>query len=133
MMFQSFNSQSERIKKIGSDCLEFQFCRKKMGTPVKMIVSVSNVKPRDNASLYVSGENLDSGLFGKNYGDFFTDGVYANGESGPLDWCGINYYTPEQVKFISEKLKARNSADDRILLGWLQKAEKYNGFYVLGV
>lgn len=131
MIFRQFRSQNERSAKIGSDCIELQYCRKKRGTPVSRIVDVNAIKNRDNTSLYFSDD--DSEKFYAEYSEIFCGGIYSNGESGPVDFYGINWYSPEQVKLVCAKLKERASEDDRVLLDWLEKARKYNGIYILGV
>lgn len=128
-MFLSFESQEERREYGGSDFLELQFCRLPVGTPVKEIVDIDNIKDWKDDSLYVSDETD----FVKIYGSFFTGGVYNNLQTGAVDLCGINYYSPKQTeKMISQLLKEKPT-DYKRLICWLKEALSYNGFYVLGI
>ena len=78
-----------------------------------------------------NGEDLEA--FYAEYGTIFRDGYYENGERGIADWCGINYYPPEQTMRIVELLKKENPRDAQVLLDWLADADKYNGLYLLGL
>ena len=51
-------------------------------------------------SLYIDDEDA----FYANYGSVFNRGLYSNLKTGPLDIFGINYYAPEQLDSIIEKL-----------------------------
>ena len=82
-------------------------------------------------SLYISGDDMD--LFYQSYGDIITGGVYNNGDRGPMDLFGINFYSREQTHEIIERLAEEKPPGYQILCRWLQADEQSLGFYVLGV
>lgn len=129
MTFHIFNSQNERRNYGGSAFIELQFCKLPLQTPTKEIVAVDNIRNWQNDSLYIDDENE----FFERYSDIFTGGTYNNLESGVVDIYGINYYSPQQTKMIREALCAKSSAENDVLIGWLERAEGYSGFYILGI
>ncbi len=131
MIFHRFFDQQERRERFGGDCLEFQHCKLPQGTDIKTLVAVDSIKHWQDESIYLSGD--DWNLFIEHYGDIITGGTYANGECGPLDLCGINYFTAEQRSEIIHLLEEKQPLDCKALLLWLQEAADSNGFYVLGL
>lgn len=67
------------------------------------------------------------------YSDVLGEAMYTDKKSGPVYPFGPNYYPPEQVPAMLDRLRERNTEDDRTLAKWLLKATEHNGFYVLGV
>lgn len=130
MLFHIFNNQDERRTFGGSDFLELQFCQLKRGTSIKNIVSADNIINWRDDSLYIYGDDYD--VFYKNYKNIFNNGVYNNLKSGEIDWCGINYYTPEQVKVMIKALEKNKPKDYQVVSDWLNKAAEFNGVYILG-
>ena len=131
MLFHSFHSQAERRKFGGSDFVEIQYCRFPKGTSLREVVSIDAIKLWKDDSLYIFGDDLD--LFYQNYGDIITGGVYNNGERGPMDLYGINFYSREQTSEIMERLAEEKPPEHQILCRWLQAGEQHLGFYLLGV
>ena len=131
MLFHSFHSQAERREFGGSDFVEIQYCRFPKGTSLREVVSIDAIKHWKDDSLYIFGDDLD--LFYQNYGDIITGGVYNNGERGPMDLCGINFYSREQTSEIMERLAEEKPPEHQILCRWLQAGEQHLGFYLLGV
>lgn len=131
MLFHSFHSQAERRKFGGSDFVEIQYCRFPKGTSLREVVSIDAIKHWKDDSLYIFGDDLD--LFYQNYGDIITGGVYNNGERGPMDLYGINFYSREQTSEIMERLAEEKPLEHQILCRWLQAGEQHLGFYLLGV
>ena len=131
MLFHSFHSQAERRKFGGSDFVEIQYCRFPKGTSLREVVSIDAIKHWKDDSLYIFGDDLD--LFYQNYGDIITGGVYNNGERGPMDLYGINFYSREQTNEIMERLAEEKPPEHQILCRWLQAGEQCLGFYLLGV
>ena len=133
MLFHAFRSQEERRAYGGGDFLQFAFCTLDRGTPIQNIVSNEAVSPLlwNNSSLYLSGDDWNE--FYDDYGTILTSATYANLEKGPLDWCGINYFSPEQLGLIIEQLQTKQPKDYAPLLAWLKQGTGYNGFYVLGL
>ena len=131
LLFYSFSSQTERRESGGSNFIEFQCCKLKRGTSIKKIISVDHIEHWKNNSLYLSGDNMEEFLL--LYSNIFNKGIYNNGKSGAVDLFGINYYPPELEKAIVNRLRERNSEDDRILTDWLMTADEHNGLYILGV
>ena len=129
-MFYRFWGQDERRAFGGGDFYELQFCRLPAGTPIKRIVDVG-VEHWRNDSLYVPGD--DTALFDREYGEIFTGGACNNLQSGPWDWCGINYYDPGLTEKIIAEVLERKPRESTKLLLWLYEARGYNGFYLLGV
>lgn len=128
-MFYRFRDQGERRAFGGGYFYELQFCRHPAGTPVRQIVN--RVEYWRDDSLYVSGD--DSELFDREYGGIFTGGTYANLQTGPWDWCGINYYVPALMEKIIADILEKKPAEHETLLKWLYEARSFNGFYLLGV
>ena len=131
MLFHSFQSQAERREFGGSDFIEIQYCRLPEGTSLREIVSIDAIKHWKDDSLYISGDDMD--LFYQSYGDIITGGVYNNGDRGPMDLFGINFYSREQTNEIMERLAEEKPPEHQILCRWLQADEQSLGFYVLGV
>lgn len=128
-MFYRFWDQEERNEFNGGDFLELQYCRLPVGTPVERIVDHTEFWRDD--SLYVSGD--EDALFYREYGDIFTGGTYANLKTGPMDWCGVNYYGPELTERIIEAILEKKPPKSTKVLLWLYEARRFNGFYILGV
>ena len=131
MLFHIFNTQDERRAFGGSAFLELQFCQLKRGTDINDIVSVERIDNWRNSSLYMHGSDWE--LFYKEYKDIFKNGTYNNLECGEIDWCGINYYSPEQVEEIIKALEDKKPEDYMVVSEWLVKAKEYNGVYILGL
>jgi hypothetical protein len=133
MLFHTFASQEERRAFGGSDFVEFQMCKLERGASLEKIISIGDedIHHFKEDSLYLYGDDMNT--FYAIYGEIFQGGYYPNGECGPVDYCGINYYTLEQTMCIIEKLKKEKPADSQILLAWLSDAAEYNGLYLLGV
>lgn len=130
MLFYTFSTQEERRNFGGSDFIELQYCRLKWGTSLRGITSACRTHWEDD-SLYVPGQHMDEFLAA--YSDVLGEALYPNTKSGPVYPFGPNYYPPERVSAIVDRLHERNSEDDRTLSKWLLKATEHNGFYVLGV
>jgi hypothetical protein len=130
-MFRTFSSEEERREFGGSYFIELQYCRWKPGTEIERIISVDAIENWKDDSLYIYGD--DDNKFISHYGNIFTGGVYNNGKSGVVDIYGINYYSQELTELILEQVKGMKLFNDPILLGWLETAKKYNGFYILGL
>ena len=131
MLLHIFHSQEERREFGGSYFIEFQYCRLAQGTKPEKIVSADTVEHWKNDSLYLYGD--DDNEFISRYGSIFTGGIYANGKSGVVDLCGINYYSREQTERIIKEIQKKPLPDAQVLLHWLQKAKENAGFYVLGL
>ncbi len=131
MKFYTFNSQEERRSFGGSYFIEIQYCRSDKNSRLAEIISVDSFEPWKDDSLYIYGD--DDNEFVSLFGDIFSGGTYSNGESGPVDMCGINYYSPEQTQLIIEKITEAKPLDYEQLLKWLKEAKVYNGFYILGL
>ena len=132
MLFHSFSSQEERRKFSNGDFLQFVFCKLDRGTAVEEIVSNRAVAPLlwNHSSLYLCGDDWNE--FCEAYGEIITGGTYENLEAGYLDWCGINYFSPEQMQHIIKRLREEKPKDYPLLWNWLEQGTQYNGFYLLG-
>ena len=131
MLFHSFQSQAERREFGGSDFIEIQYCRLPEGTSLREIVSIDAIKHWKDDSLYIFGDDLD--LFYQNYRDIITGGVYNNGDCGPMDLLGINFYAGAQAAAMIDRLTEKKPPEYQILCQWLQAGRQYLGVYVLGV
>ena len=133
MLFHSFSSQDERRKFGNGDFLQFVFCKLDRGSAVEEIVSNRAVAPLlwNHSSLYLCGDDWSE--FCEAYGEIITGGTYENLETGYLDWCGINYFSPEQMQHIIKRLREEKPKDYHLLLTWLEQGTQYNGFYLLGL
>lgn len=129
MLFHTFRSQAERRRQGGSCFVELQFCRMPPGTPVRRLVDVDSIRNWMDDSLYVDDETA---LY-REYGRFFTGGVYNNLRRGPVDLYGINYYESAMIDPLMERLRREQPPEYETLLGWLERAKDYNGFYILGI
>ena len=129
MLFHTFRSQAERRRQGGSCFVELQFCRMPPGTPVRRLVDVNSIRNWMDDSLYVDDETA---LY-REYGRFFTGGVYNNLRRGPVDLYGINYYESAMIEPLMEQLRREQPPEYETLLGWLERAKDYNGFYILGI
>lgn len=128
-MFYTFTSQEERRRVGGSCFIEFQFCKLPIDTKINKIVSVDSINNWLNDSLYISDENY----FYEEYSNIFDYGIYSNLERGIVDIYGINYYPPELIEVIINKILKETPSDYKKLVEWLEKAKAYNGFYILGI
>ena len=115
MLFLHFKSQKER-RAIGGSCF--------------VEISYDDGSWRDD-SLYVHGGAMN--VFYDRYSTIFCNGEYANGKKGVVDMWGVNYYSPEETIRIIERLQARGSINDLLLLKWLEFVEPGDGFWILGI
>ena len=129
MLFHTFRSQAERRRQGGSCFVELQFCRMPPGTPVRRLVDVDSIRNWMDDSLYVDDETV---LY-REYGRFFTGGVYNNLRRGPVDLYGINYYESAMIDPLMERLRREQPPEYETLMSWLERAKDYNGFYILGI
>lgn len=132
-MFLTFENDEEKIKEEHSACIEFQFCRIKRNTALSDIIGY--VFAPDFAfgrkdSMFVHDEDFEE--FYDQYGDILNFGYYANHETGPVDPYGINYYKPDSIDIITEKITEKKPSDYLLFKEWLEKARNYYGFYILG-
>lgn len=128
-MFFQFQTQEERKEAFGGDCIELQICRLPVGTPEEECVQNDALVHWQNDSLYVGDENA----FMREYGEILRDGIYQNLQRGTVDPYGCNYYAPEKVSEIRERLSRQKPQGYEVFLRWLKESEKENGFYVLGI
>lgn len=131
MLFHTFHSQAERKAFGGSDFIEIQYCRLPEETSLRDIVSIDAIKHWKDDSLYVCGDDMD--LFYQHYGDIITGGVYNNGDCGPMDLLGINFYAGAQAAAMIDRLTEKKPPEYQVLCQWLQAGRQYLGVYVLGV
>ena len=131
MLFHTFCSQEERRKFGGSAFVEIQFCKMSSETKIEKLVSVSSVNHWQDDSLYIYIDDLKN--FVEEYRDIFDCGVYNNLKSGFVDIYGLNYYKPDLVNTIIERILGNKPTDYDIIVGWLNKAKRYNGFYISGI
>lgn len=131
MLFHIFQSQAERRNFGGSDFIEIQYCKLPQGTPIQEIVSIDSIFHWQLDSLYVSGDDMDN--FYQRYGNIITGGIYSNGECGPMDLFGINFYSAKQASMIIERINKEKPPEHEILQNWLKTSRPYPGFYILGI
>ena len=129
MLFHIFSSQKERRNFGGSAFIEVQFCKLPADTKLKKIVATGSIKNWQNDSLYID----DVDLFHKEYSGILNCGSYNNLKVGVVDIFGINYYTPDQIDSIIQRLAIEKPTDYELFTNWLMNAKTYNGFYILGV
>ncbi|MBQ6553157.1 MAG: hypothetical protein IJL83_06035 [Clostridia bacterium] len=115
-----------------SGWIEFQYCRMRAGSSLRRITSIRKIDFRKDDSLYVSDDDLD--LFFTDYSSIFIDGAYSSRKRGAVDLFGIiNYYSPDQIDAIIERITVSNPVEGEVLTAWLRKAKETNGFYILGI
>lgn len=124
-----FLSSDERRTLGGSDYIELQYCCLPAGTSEEAIVSPDAIRHWRDDSLYVQ----DEFGFWTEYHAVFGESLYANLRNGPMDQYGVNYYAPGRLGPILERLYAARPTGYEMLAKWLEKAKKYNGFYILGI
>ena len=130
MLFHSFGSQEERKEYGGTAFLELQYCRLPIETPRRKIESVRNPAFFKDDSLYVHESDLN--LFLSEYADLFAGGDAPDTVFFGLLF-GVNYYPPEQIDALTERIAAKKPTDGEVLIAWLKGAKETNGFYVLGM
>ena len=130
-MFHSFESREARMAFGGFAFIEIQYCKLKQNIPTKKIVSLRAIENWKDDSLYVYVDDMDE--FFSDYKDIFCDGVYSNFKKGNIDLFGINYYSPNQLTEIIDKIEKRKPSDYVVLLEWLKQGINYNGIYILGI
>jgi len=130
-MFYSLKSIKENILSRGAPFIELQYCKLKTKSKLPKIVSVNKIDFQKDDSLFISINDTEK--FDINYGDIFCGGIYNNLKSGKIDWFGINYFSPQQLVDIIDKIEEYKPLDYEILLDWLKQGAKYNGFYILGI
>jgi len=108
---------------------ELQFCTLPPVVSLQKLVAVGSIKHRRADSLYIA----DAEAFCLHYGDIFTGGTYNNLQTGPVDLCGINYYSPAQAAAILQRVRACAAPGRSALQVWLLQAQSCNGFYILGI
>ena len=131
MQFYTFGFQQERRKMGSSYFIEIQYCRLTPDTPIENIFSGDLIQYWENDSLYIYGD--DDNAFFNSYGKIFAHGLYANGKTGVVDLCGINYYSPAETEWILKALQNEALPDQKKLMHWLEKAKSCCGFYILGL
>ena len=123
-MVYQFRSQEERRASGGGQLLEFQY-----GVPGADVLSLDAISFWKDDSLYLHHD--DFAAFDVQYGKIIRDGIYHNQKTGPVDPCGINWFSSSLTTEIVRKLEAAGNAEP-LLLEWLRKAQA-NGFYILGI
>lgn len=131
MLFHIFDSQEKRRECGGSAFMEMQFCKLPVGTKLKRIVAANKIPNRQLDSLYIYPDDIDT--FYREYSRIFTCGAYNNLKNGEVDIFGVNYYAPEYIDAIIEKINKEKPMDYETLTSWLDNAKEYNGFYILGI
>lgn len=119
MLFHVFNSQEERRTYGGSAFIEIQFCKLSANRKVTERVALRSIQHWQNDSLYVDDEDL----FYNEYHCIFD----------AMDIFGMNYYGPESINPVIEKIITAKPMEYEVLVEWLNKAKEYNGFYILGL
>ncbi len=119
MLFHIFNSQEERRAFGGSAFIEIQFCKLPAKRKANERAALRSIHHWQNDSLYIDDENL----FYNEYHHIFND----------LDIFYMNYYGPESINPVIEKIIATKPKEYEVLVEWLNKAKEYNGFYILGL
>lgn len=127
MLFHIFSNQEERRNYGGSAFIEMQFCKLPVKTKRKDLVK--RIDFWKNDSLYIDDEEA----FFHEYSNIFNCGMYSNLKSGGVDLYGVNYYAPNFIEPIIRRLKEEKTAEYEIVIEWLDKAKRYNGFYILGI
>ena len=131
MLFHIFDSQAKRREYGGSAFIEMQFCKLPVGTERKRIVATNRIQNWQLDSLYIEVDDVDT--FYQEYSRIFTCGTYQNLKNGVVDIFGVNYYAPESIDPMIEKIHKEKPMDYEPLTDWLNHAKEYNGFYILGI
>ena len=130
-MFQSFKNEEDRREFGGTAFIEIQYCKLKQNTQIKKIVSLRAIDYWQDDSLYVYVDDINA--FFNNYKDILNGGIYGNLKSGEVDLYGVNYYSPQQLTEIIDKIEKQKPLGYEAFLEWLKRGINYNGFYILGI
>ena len=109
----------ETRQKTGGAHFEFQYC------------SLFKIEYENSLFVPISRD----AVFFKEYFKYLEPTETPNGGSR-FDGCGINFYTKEQAKTMSDSIAADKPKEYEVLLAWLEKvilAQDCKGFYILGV
>ena len=107
---------------------EFQFCKKAL--PSKKLMEEDALHFREDSLLVYMDD--DARLF-KHYTRYLSHPHSPDG-SGRFYYAGINYYTKEETETILKKIEKERPPYAEPLIEWLREAaEKYNGFFFLGI
>ena len=126
MLFHTFSSQEERRAFGGSYFIELQ-----KAAPHLKVGEIHPMQFWKNDSLYIYGD--DDNAFFDAYHKIFINGIYANGQTGVMDVCGINYYSGEETARIVKELKQRHLPDQDTLIHWLETPSTEYGLWILGL
>jgi hypothetical protein len=118
---------ASKKKKGSSAYYEFSFCKKDM--PIEELTK--------NGYTYWSEDSLllhmdDDARFFEYYMKYFENPHSPDG-SDRFCYAGVNYYTAEEAKKILSGIEKDAPPYSAPLIAWLREAEKYNGFFFLGI
>ena len=130
-MFYTFENKNKAIESSGCPLVELKYCKLKPNTPIRKIVSLRVIKFNAEDSLYFTVNDMNE--FFDDFENIFNNGIFNNRKQGVVDLFGINYYPPQQLNEIIDKIEKQKPVDYEILLKWLKQGVNYNGFYILGV
>ena len=130
-MFLSFANGEERWEFGGTGFMQLAYCKLKPNARIRKILSLRSIPFWSDDSLYVFVDDMD--IFCSNYADIFCNGVRDNRSIGEMDVFDINYYSPNQLKEIIEKIENHKPLGYEIILEWLKQGTDYNGMYILGI
>ncbi len=128
-MFLSFSDQQERRKYGGSCFLELQYCHLPPDTPIQKRIARNAIEFWRPDSVYVHG---DAPFFAE-YGEVLGPGISGSGNWSGFDSWGLNYYPPEVIPAMLQRLLARKPREYTFFLSWLEGCKACNGFYILGI
>jgi hypothetical protein len=74
----------------------------------------------------------DDARFFEHYMKYFEKPHTPDG-SDRFCYAGVNYYTAEEAKKILSGIEKDAPPYSAPLISWLREAEKYNGFFFLGI
>jgi hypothetical protein len=118
---------ASKKKKGTSAYYEFSFCKKDM--PIDELVKNGyEFWSEDSLLLHID----DDSCFFEHYMKYFKNPHTPDG-SGKFFYAGVNYYTAEETKKMLAKIEKEAPPYSAPLIAWLREAEKYNGFFFLGI
>ena len=118
---------ASKKKKGSSAYYEFSFCKKDL--PIdKLTKKGYEFWSEDSLLLYID----DDSRFFEHYIKYFEN-PYSPDGTGRFCYFGVNYYTPEKTAKMRSQIEKDSPPYSAPLIEWLYEAEKYNGFFFLGI
>ena len=118
---------ASKKEKGSSAYYEFSFCKKDMSID-KLTKRGYEHRSEDSLLLHIDNDSR----FFEHYMKYFENPHSPDG-TGRFYCAGVNYYTAVETKEILSRIEKDAPPYSAPLISWLREAEKYNGFFFLGI